>query len=279
MGMFEYKKTMKAVNGVQNSVGNGVLSTQALQVLMELQLFGSSGLLDTSSSVGDATLSGLLTDEGFRSLMYSDYNLLSYFLKLCTEKNMLYTFLRHGLDMDAPETITGVTKLIADTELNCEFFDKMEERAKNPFETLVANKLSWFPYYSSLPRKRSSFAIFSGATSEIPAPARGIMNCLNFYKCTDGNTDNVEYAVEDFNALGITVDVVIKVGKEKTLEFTLESGSPLFEEGSLDINFFRCLTDDITIEIKDPAQAEMLYTEHNLYPVIIYMGVSRGEFV
>lgn len=277
MSMFEYMKTKEAIGKVHDSVGRGIMSTQAMQVLTELQLFGMSGVLDNKES-REPMLSGLFKDEGFRSIMYNDYYTLSYFLKICIDNSMLYVFLRHALDVDdAPETIKTVTELVNETSVNVKFFDTMLERAYVPFGTIVANKLDWFPYMDSLSYNRSGNIPVNGSSSRIPTPARGYLCNIDFYKLNNGLDSGATKAVDEFKALGITVTVVIELGDEK-LEFDVDSESQFFEGDLLSVHTFRCLTKDVKVYIKDAAQADMLYSEHDMFVCVTYRRVSVGSF-
>lgn len=276
MSMFEYVKTKEAIGKVHDSVGRGIMSTQAMQVLTELQLFGMSGVLDNEES-REPMLSGLLKDEGFRSIMYNDYYTLNYMLKICIDNSMLYVFLRHALDIDAQETIKTVKELVENTAINVEFFDTVLDRSSSTFGTLIANRLDWFPYIDNLSYKRSGNIPVNGSSSRIPAPARGYLCNIDFYKLNNGLDSGATRAIDEFKALGITVTVVIELGDEK-YEFDVDSESPFFEGSLLSIYAFRCITKDVKVYIKDATQAEMLYSEYNMFVCVTYRKVSIGSF-
>lgn len=278
MGMFEYKKTLSAIDKAHNSVGKGKFSVQAMQVMLELELFGSSSLLATED-MSEYALSELLSDKGVRELMYRNHEVLSYFLKVCVDMKRLYIFMRHALDiLDTPTTIKTLHNLVSDVTYNCKFFDAMVERAKDVFSAIVVNNLSWFPYSDRLVLSRSSDTAFTSSSSRIPSPARGFLQTIGFYKCTDGNMNNAVLANEDFKALGITVTVVIDFGYGEPIEVIVGDEGVSLEDAFLNETIFRGIDKDVIVSIKEPVYANYLYEECNLFVGVTYKRVSRGEF-
>lgn len=275
MGMFEFMKLKQAINSVKDLVGKGSISVQATQILTELQLFGTSGTLE-NSEMREQMLKSLFEDSEIRNIMFNDYSVLSYFLKICADSSSMYIFLRHALDMtDTPDTIKTVTDITSNNDINIEFFDKIYNI--DVFNIIVANKLDWFPYMNSLSYKRSGNIPVNGSSSRIPVPVRGYLCNIEVYKLNNGVDNDATRAVDEFKALGITVTVVIELGDEK-LEFDVDSESPFFEGGLLSIYPFRCLTKDVKVYIKDAAQAEILYSEYNMFVCVTYRKVSKGSF-
>lgn len=274
MGMFEFVKLKQAVNSVKDLIGKGSISVQATQVLTELQLFGTSGILK-NSEMREQMLKALFKDNEIRNIMFNDYSTLSYLLKMCADNNSMYIFLRHALDMpNIPDTIKTVTDITSNNDINIEFFDKIYNI--DTFNTIIVNKLDWFPYFNNLSWLRSGNIPVNGSSSRIPAPARGYLCNIAFYKLNDGSDDGATKVVEEFKALGITVTVVIELGDEK-YEFNIDSESPFFEGNLLSIYSFRCLDSDIRVYIKDTTQAEMLYSE-DMFVCVTYRCVSKGSF-
>lgn len=275
MGMFEFMKLKQAINSVKDLIGRGSVSVQATQVLTELQLFGASGTLE-NSEMREQMLKSLFKDNEIRNIIFNDYSALSYFLKICVDSNSIYIFLRHALDMiDTPDTIKTVTDITSNNDINIEFFDKIYNI--DVFNTIVANKLDWFPYMDSLSYNRSGNIPVNGSSSRIPTPARGYLCNIDFYKLNNGLDSGATKAVDEFKALGITVTVVIELGDEK-LEFDVDSESQFFEGDLLSVHTFRCLTKDVKVYIKDAAQADMLYSEHDMFVCVTYRRVSVGSF-
>lgn len=271
MSMFEYKK-------LSQLIGKGDISVQAMQVMTELQLFGYSGLLD-SKGMREPLLKVLFKDKGVREMMFGDYSAMCYFLKMCAENSIMYSFLKYALDMsDVPDTIITV-RGVAESSFNITFFDKMKDKAGERFDALVADKFDWFPYVDFLPLKQSGGTIFSNSSSIIPAPARGYLCNIRFFECDDNHdmTNPID-ATDEFKALDMTVTVVLDFGDGDLVELEVGSDSVFFEGDKLSSHSFRSLNQNVTISIKDPVQATTLYTDYNMFVGVTYREVSSGVF-